>query len=91
MKEYLPIGTVIILKDGEKSIMIYGRKQIHAETNVMYDYVACLYPEGNLSEEYTYVFNHDQIRDVLFTGYIDEQETEFLKLLNEDGNQNAVF
>jgi hypothetical protein len=91
MKEYLPIGTVVILKDGEKSIMIYGRKQIHAETNVAYDYVACLYPEGNLNEEYTYLFNHDQIKDVLFTGYVNEDETEFLKVLNEDNDQNAVF
>jgi len=84
MKEYYPIGTVVILIDGEKPIMIYGRKQIHAESGVVYDYVACLYPEGNLSNEYTYLFNHDQIQEVLFTGYVSDAETEFLKVLNEE-------
>jgi len=84
MKEYYPIGTVVVLIDGEKPIMIYGRKQIHAESGVVYDYVACLYPEGNLSNEYTYLFNHDQIQEVLFTGYVSDAETEFLKVLNEE-------
>lgn len=28
--------------------MIYGRKQKHLESNKEYDYIACLYPEGNL-------------------------------------------
>ena len=83
MKEYLPIGTVVLLKDGEKPIMIYGRKQIHMGTNNLYDYVACLYPEGNLNEEYTYLFNHDQVQEILFTGYINDDEEKFLKVLNE--------
>lgn len=83
MKEYLPIGSIVLLKDGEKSLMIYGRKQIHAATGIEYDYVACLYPEGNLTEEYTYLFNHDQIQEVVFKGYVNEDEAEFLKVLNE--------
>jgi len=87
MKDYLPIGSVVLLIDGDKSIMIYGRKQIHAETDEMYDYVACLYPEGNLNEEYTYLFNHDQIREVLHTGYTNDDEIEFLKVLSEMENQ----
>lgn len=32
MKEYLPIGSVVLLKKGTKKIMIYGRKQTMAET-----------------------------------------------------------
>ena len=86
MKEYLPIGSVVLLIDGEKTIMIYGRKQIFAETNEVYDYVACLYPEGNLSEEYTYLFNHDQVWEVVFKGYVNEEEVEFLKTLEEFDN-----
>jgi hypothetical protein len=85
MKEYLPIGSVVLLKEGEKNIMIYGRKQIHAESGTEYDYVACLYPEGNLNEEFTYLFNHDQIQGVIFTGYVNDDETEFVKVLNEAG------
>lgn len=83
MKEYLPIGSVVILVDGEKSLMIYGRKQIHSETSEVLDYVACLYPEGNLDEEHIYLFNHDSIGEVLFRGYVNDKEFEFLKLLDE--------
>jgi len=83
MKEYLPIGSVVILKDGEKSIMIYGRKQIHSESGNEYDYVACLYPEGNLNDDFTYLFNHDQIRETLFTGFVNDDEKAFTDMLND--------
>ena len=52
MKEYLPIGTVVVLNKGEKKLMIYGRKQINIKDNVEYDYVSCLYPEGNINKDY---------------------------------------
>lgn len=50
MSEYLPIGSVVRLFGGTKKIMIYGRKQIQSGANKKWDYVGCLYPEGNLSE-----------------------------------------
>ncbi|MCL2662960.1 MAG: DUF4176 domain-containing protein [Oscillospiraceae bacterium] len=84
MKEYLPLGSVVVLTEGEKTIMIYGRKQTHAETGVEYDYVACLYPEGNISDEFTYLFNHDRIDKVIFTGYSDEADKDVVKWLNEN-------
>ena len=90
MEKYLPIGSVVLLEDGEKTIMIYGRKQIHGETNTPFDYVACLYPEGNISEEYTYLFNHDQIREVVFTGYVNEEETEFLAFISDPKNDLLI-
>ena len=81
MREYLPIGTVVVLRGGEKAIMVYGRKQVHLETNELFDYIACLYPEGNLSPEFTYLFNHEDIAKILFTGYKSREETSFLELL----------
>lgn len=81
MGNYLPIGSVVILKDGTKEIMIYGRRQTHAQTGKIYDYVACLYPEGNISPEYTFLFNHNQIGKILFLGYQSPQENEFIKKL----------
>jgi len=78
MKKYLPLGSVVILEDGEKTIMIYGRKQIHAETEKEYDYVACLYPEGNLNDDFTYLFNHEQIKDVIHVGYSNDADNEFV-------------
>ena len=38
-KSYLPIGTVVLLKEGKKRLMIYGRKQFVQSENKEYDYV----------------------------------------------------
>ena len=59
--KYYPIGTVVTLKDGDRPIMIYGRKQIQEDTNYIWDYVACLYPEGNLGDDYNIFFQHEEI------------------------------
>ncbi len=83
MKNYLPIGSVVLLNNGTKKVMIYGRKQLAADNGEEYDYVACLYPEGNISEDYTFLFNHDNIKEVVFTGFCDDEENEFQKVLNE--------
>lgn len=86
MKEYLPIGSIVLLNNGTKKIMIYGRKQIHGETGKVFDYVACFYPEGNVSQEYTFLFNHEDIKEIVFEGYKDIHEEAFLKLLGEIDN-----
>ena len=79
-KKYLPLGSVVILEGGEKSIMIYGRRQQSTgKSSKIYDYIACLYPEGNLSEDFMYLFNHDQIKEVLFRGYETPEDVELQK------------
>lgn len=82
MKEYLPIGTIVLLKNGSKKVMIYGRKQIATENGQEFDYVACLYPEGNINDDYTFLFNNENIDKIIFKGYSDEEEVEFQKVLN---------
>lgn len=77
MDKYLPLGSVVLLKGGSKRIMIYGRKQIQVGTDTEWDYIACLFPEGNINEEYTYLFNHDQIERIIFLGLQDEEELYF--------------
>ena len=84
MDKYLPIGSVVLLKNGRKKIMIYGRKQMHVETGEEWDYLACLYPEGNINEEFMYLFNHDQIDKVYYLGYEDEEEKRFVE-------ENLIF
>ncbi|EKY29044.1 DUF4176 domain-containing protein [Clostridium celatum] len=79
MDKYLPIGSVVLLKNGTKRVMIYGRKQIHIETGKEWDYLACLYPEGNINEEFMYLFNHDQIDKVYYLGYRDDEEVKFVE------------
>ena len=47
IKELLPIGSVVLLNEGTKKLMIYGVMQSDTENN-QYDYVGVLYPEGNI-------------------------------------------
>lgn len=75
----LPIGTIVMLhgftvNDQEKKVMIYGRKQVSSKTGDVYDYVACIYPEGNISSTYNVFFNHDDISRIIFKGYEDAEE-----------------
>lgn len=79
MEKYLPIGSVVLLKNATKRIMIYGRKQIQVGTDIEWDYIACLYPEGNINEEFMYLFNHDQIDKIYSLGYQDDEEFKFVE------------
>ncbi len=83
MKEYLPIGSIVLLKKGKKKVMIYGRRQSRINENQEFDYIACLYPEGNINENYMYLFNHEDIETVVFRGYSDIEEEIFISKLNK--------
>ena len=83
MKQYLPIGSVVLLKNGKKLVMIYGRRQRRVvDVDKEYDYLACLYPEGNIDEDYMYLFDEDSIDEVVFRGYSDAEEEAFIQALN---------
>lgn len=85
MKEkYLPLGTVVLLKEAKKRIMIIGYAAKAEESNKLYDYIGCLYPEGVVSSDKNLLFNHDKIEKVFHKGYKDDEAIEFnakLKLL----------
>lgn len=82
MKTYLPIGTIVLLKNGKKKVMIYGRRQNRINESKEYDYIACLYPEGNINVNYMYLFNNEDIDTVVFRGYSDAEEA-FIKSIND--------
>lgn len=83
VKELLPIGSIVLLKEGEKRLMIDGIMQSDASGNgENYDYLGILYPEGHIGDEYQYLFNHEDIDQVFFRGYEDEERDEFLTRLS---------
>ena len=57
--------------------MIYGRKQKHLESNKEYDYIACLYPEGNLRADKCVFFNNEDIAEIIHRGFTDEEDEVF--------------
>lgn len=81
-EKYLPVGSVVLLKNAKKRLMVTGF-YIKTDENVIYDYSGCLYPEGVLSSEENCVFNHDQIDKIYFIGYVDEEEKKFKEELKK--------
>lgn len=82
--KYLPIGTVVMLKGGEKALMINGfcvNPPEEENLSEVYDYSACFYPEGLITLNNTLAFNHDDIDNVLFEGYETEDHKDFEKIL----------
>ena len=81
VKNLLPIGSVVLLKEGQKKVMIFGIKQTDKATNLEHDYIGVVYPEGNLGEELQFFFEHDSIAEVVFRGYEDEERDVFIARL----------
>ena len=75
MKEkFLPIGSVVLLKGATKKLMITGYcSAVPAEPNKTYDYVSCLFPEGNLAGDDVALFNHEQIEKIVYLGLDDDE------------------
>lgn len=82
IKELLPIGSIVLLKDGEKRLMINGIMQTDTGgTKKNYDYMGVLYPEGHIGEGFQYLFNHEDINEIIFRGFEDAERVEFLEKL----------
>ena len=84
MKELLPIGSVVLLKDATKSLMIIGTMQID-DSGTKYDYISCVFPEGYINADTFFLFNHEDIEKVHFVGCINaESQTYIQSLRNEE-------
>lgn len=82
MEKYLPIGTVCLLKNAKKRVMVTGFAAKGKETgDKMFDYIGCLYPEGVISSDKNLLFNHDQIDKIFYMGYVDDEQKELMKKL----------
>lgn len=92
MKEkYLPIGTIVLLKGGKKELMIMSYcvypnniqlsegQELKPEKR-MYDYGACLYPEGILEPNTLCAFDHEQIEKICHLGYETPIQAELSEL-----------
>ena len=83
MRDLLPIGSVVLLKGGEKCLMIIGVVQTNPNDGKQYDYLACLYPEGFIGLEYAYLFNHEEIDRIDAEGFTNEEHFIFRDRLAE--------
>lgn len=80
----LPIGSVVLLKNGTKRVMILGYMRYQADDgNHIYDYCGCTYPEGFISPDKTAVFDHSDIAQIYSLGYQNAQQIAFRQKLAE--------
>lgn len=87
-EKYLPIGTVVLLKNAEKRLMITGFCISAEDTpDKIFDYSGCLYPEGIITSKQTFLFNHNQITKIYHFGLRDEEEQELQKKLKENSGE----
>lgn len=83
--KFLPIGSVVKLKNSEDKIMIVGYSAVEYHDGMeIYDYMGCSYPMGLLLNNKMCSFNHDDILECIFTGYKDEEYQVFNEKLNRD-------
>lgn len=80
----LPLGSVVLLKGGQKRVMIIGFGIIpESEPNKMFDYCGCIYPEGIISTSQNILFNSTDIEKIFCIGYKDEECAAFLEKVSE--------
>ena len=82
MKKFLPIGSVVLLKESKKRVMIVGVKQLQSGTDKVWDYSACLFPEGILDPQKLFMFDDNQIDRLFFIGLQDTESLAFMEYVS---------
>lgn len=87
-EQILPLGTIVYLQEGTAKLMIVGRGAVFNddEGQKISDYVGVVYPNG-IDPNDALFFNHDDIDEVVFKGYSDDEEIRYLKVY-EDWKQS---
>lgn len=82
--DFLPLGSVVRVKNGLKKIMIIARGLATKIDNQIqfFDYGACLYPEGLTGDNIIY-FNHKDIESVFMSGYSDEDDEKVVNNIKD--------
>ena len=89
-KKMLPLGSIVLLKEGMQKLVIVGRGAVYTDQitgeDAFADYMGAIYPTG-INPETTIFFQHENIDKVVFEGYSDEEEERFLEIY-ADWKQN---
>ena len=82
--DFLPLGSIVLLKGGIRKVMIIARGlNVTRDDNVyFFDYGGVLYPDGLTGDQMVY-FDHDGIVKVYFHGYADDENDVVVTALNE--------
>ncbi len=85
MEKFYPNGTVVAVKNPETNeeifVMIFGRLFKHENIKGIIDYVGFVHPFGFQGMDNVVYFNENQIEKVIFMGYQDLLESEYVEFL----------
>lgn len=74
----LPIGSVVLVGNSKKKVMIVGLCQKGGSDEVkLWDYAGVIFPEGYLDQNKLFLFNNDQITQIYALGYQDAEQMAF--------------
>lgn len=79
MNGLYPIGTIVLLKNSTKRILIIGYLPQEYNSSTMYDYSGVPFPEGLVDSRKILLFNHVQIDKVCHESIKDEETSIFMK------------
>ena len=74
---FLPVGSVVRLKGGERNVIIIGYTPMEKGKTQMWDYLGGMWPTGVITSDRNLLFNRDQIEEVIFEGFTNEEELDF--------------
>lgn len=81
-KGVLPVGSIVLLKDGDRKLMISGicvtKEDDDSDQPRVFDYCGVLYPDGFEDPDRLFLFNSENIDTVYHIGYMDENTEAFL-------------
>ncbi len=78
----LPIGSVVLLKEGTIPLMVVGLCQTTLNEDQspaeVYDYVGVPYPVGYTRHDEMLQFDHDAVERVLAVGFMNEEMLDYM-------------
>jgi len=84
-KKYLPIGTLVFIKNEIILYMIVGYINKSNEKNTN-DYISIPFPYGFMSDKIVSYFDHSDIEKIVFKGYENNKYKELNEILNKNYN-----
>ncbi len=84
MIDYLPLGSIVLLKNGVQKALIISRaiNVRNGDKDFFFDYGGVAYPEGLIGDQMVY-FNADKINKVVFRGYSDVDDENMVDTIND--------
>lgn len=82
INEILPLGTVVLLKDATRYVVVIGYSMVEQGEDKVWDYLGCPYPMGVVSTKSNLLFDKEQIDKVVHRGFSDEEGEDFRNQIN---------